>query len=207
MKSYQITSPVKDDEIRRLQLGDTVYISGKAFTCRSKLQRAVFDESFLLPDEFFEYDILIHTGPIILKEQEKYKLVSFMPTSSIRFEKWGARSVKEWGLKVIVGKTTMGEQTANAMREAGCVHLSPRSVSPNLWASCIRIDGVSLYEEMGAIEAPWKLILNELGPFIVDIDARGNRLFETLDQQVHSRLDSEYKKLGIPDDFKYTQLY
>ena len=207
MKEYKLTSPVHDDEIRRLKVGDMVFISGKAFTCRSKLQRAVFDEGMVLPEELLQYDMLIHTGPIILREKEKYKLVSFMPTSSIRFEKWGARSVKEWGLKIIVGKTTMGPQTANAMREEGCVHLSPRSVSPNLWVSSIRVDGVYLYEEMGSIEAPWKLFLDELGPFVVDIDANGNRLFENLNRQVHSRLNQAYKDLRIPDDFTYTKLY
>jgi len=207
MKEYKLTSPVHDDEIRRLKVGDMVFISGKAFTCRSKLQRAVFDEGMVLPEELLQYDMLIHTGPIILREKEKYKLVSFMPTSSIRFEKWGARSVKEWGLKIIVGKTTMGPQTANAMREEGCVHLSPRSVSPNLWVSSIRVDGVYLYEEMGSIEAPWKLFLDELGPFVVDIDANGNRLFENLNRQVHSRLNHAYKDLRIPDDFTYTKLY
>lgn len=207
MKEYKLTSPVDEDEIRKLKVGDMVFISGKAFTCRSKLQRAVFDEGISLPEELSHYDVLIHTGPIILREKDKFQLVSFMPTSSIRFEKWGARTVKEWGLKIIVGKTTMGPQTANAMREAGCVHLTPRSVSPNLWVSSIRVDGVYLYEEMGSIEAPWKLFLNELGPFVVDIDTNGNRLFESLDQQVHSRLEKVYKDLNIPEDFKYTQLY
>ena len=32
-----------------------------------------------------------------------------MPTSSIRFEKWGARSVSEWGLHMIIGKTTSAD--------------------------------------------------------------------------------------------------
>lgn len=207
MKVYRLNSPVQEEEIKRLRSGDIVFVSGRAFTCRSKLQRAVFDEGMTLPEELLQYDMLIHTGPIILKKQENFELVSFMPTSSKRFEKWGARSVKEWGLKVVIGKTTMGEQTANAMCEAGCVHLSPRSVSPNLWVSSIRVDGVYLYEEMGSIEAPWKLFLTELGPFVVDIDTYGNRLFEELNQQVLLHLDTVYEALGIPVDFEYTRLY
>ncbi len=206
MKIYRLNSPISEEEIKKLLVGDIVFISGKAFTCRSKLQRAVFDEGIVLPKDLLQYEILIHTGPIILETEENFDLISFMPTSSIRFEKWGARTVKEWGLKIIIGKTTMGEQTVKAMSESGCVHLSPRSVSPNLWVSSIKVEGVHLFSEMGSIEAPWKLFLNELGPFVVDIDSYGNKLFENLDEQVHSRLDSAYKALGISEDFKYTRL-
>lgn len=207
MEIYRLTSPIHKDQIKKLKIGDLVFVSGKAFTCRSKLQRAVFDEGMTLPEELLDYDVLIHTGPIILRNEETYKLISFMPTSSIRFEKWGARSVKEWGLRVILGKTTMGQQTTEAMCEVGCVHLSPRSVSPNLWVSSIRVDGVCLFDEMGSIEAPWKLFLTELGPFVVDIDTFGNRLFDDLNQEVLKTLNAKYKELGIPEDFDYTWLY
>ena len=66
----------------------------------------------------------------------------------------GARSIKEWGLKIIVGKTTMGDETTKAMIENDCIHVSPRSVSPNIWNKSIKIDQVYLFDEMGSIEAP-----------------------------------------------------
>ena len=118
MAEYHLTSPLKEEEIRKLKIGDTVYLSGNAFTCRSRLQRYIFDEAHTLPFDTTDRNLLIHNGPIIIKEQGRWKLVSFMPTSSIRFEKWGAKSVKEWGLRMIVGKTTMGAETAAAMKEA-----------------------------------------------------------------------------------------
>ena len=207
MKEYHLQAPLQAADINLLRIGDLVYISGKAFTCRSKLQRAVFDEGVPLPAELSGNDILIHVGPIVLKEGDGYRLVSFMPTSSIRFEKWGAKSIKEWGLKVIVGKTTMGEGTTKAMQDFGCVHLSPRSVSPNLWVKSIQIDTVFLHDEMGSIEAPWQLSLHELGPFVVDIDTKGGRLFDKVDESVKERLAEAYKSLAIPADFRYTKLY
>jgi tartrate/fumarate subfamily iron-sulfur-dependent hydro-lyase beta chain len=207
MNEYHLTAPLKQSDIKKLRIGDTVYLSGKAFTCRSKLQRAVFDEGIKLPENLLENDILIHVGPVIRKREGRYKLISFMPTSSVRFEKWGALSIEKWGLKVIVGKTTMGDETAKAMQRFGCVHLSPRSVSPNLWVDSIEIEGVDLFDEMGSIEAPWQLSINELGPFVVDMDTQGGRLFEVLDKEVERNLDKAYKDLGIPEDFKYTKLY
>ena len=117
MAEYHLTAPLTDRDVEQLKIGDTVYISGEAFTCRSRLQKYIFDEGNVLPFSTQNRNILIHNGPIVIKEEGKWKLVSFMPTSSIRFEKWGARSVEQWDLKMIVGKTTMGAKTAQMMKE------------------------------------------------------------------------------------------
>ena len=173
MAEYHLTGPLTDEDVEKLNIGDMVYISGEAFTCRSRLQKYNFDEKNVLPFSTKDRNILIHNGPIVIKENGQWKLVSFMPTSSIRFEKWGAQSVEQWDLKMIVGKTTMGEKTAEMMAKKKCVHVSPRSVSPNLWIDSIEVQDVYLYDELGRIEAAWFFKLNELGPFIVDIDTKG----------------------------------
>jgi len=207
MAEYHLTSPLTDEDVKKLKLGDTVYISGECFTCRSRLQKYIFDEGNVLPFDTKERNILIHNGPIVVKEDGKWRLVSFMPTSSIRFEKWGAKSVSEWNLKMIVGKTTMGEETAKMMKEKKCVHVSPRSVSPNLWIDSIEVQDVYLYDELGRIEAAWFFKMNDLGPFIVDIDCDGNNYFDKLDDKIEERKVAALKKLGIDDSFKFTKLY
>lgn len=207
MAEYHLTSPLTDEDVKKLKLGDTVYISGECFTCRSRLQKYIFDEGNVLPFDTKDRNILIHNGPIVVKENDKWKLVSFMPTSSIRFEKWGAKSVSEWGLKMIVGKTTMGEKTAQMMKEKKCVHVSPRSVSPNLWIDSIEVQDVYLYDELGRIEAAWFFKLNDLGPFIVDIDCEGNNYFDKLDGEIEERKQAALKELGIDDSFEFTKLY
>ena len=207
MAEFHLKAPLSEKEVRRLKIGDTVYISGDVFTCRSRLQRYVFDEGNPLPFATDKRNVLIHNGPIVIKENDAWRLVSFMPTSSIRFEKWGERSVAEWGLRMIVGKTTMGKRTAAAMKRLGCVHVSPRSVSPNLWVDSITVEDVHLLEEMGSIEAAWFFKVNELGPFIVDIDAEGNNYFDQLDESIEQRRQAALKELGIDEDFEFTKLY
>ena len=207
MAEYHLTSPLTDEDVKKLKVGDTVYISGECFTCRSRLQKYIFDEGNKLPFETGDRNILIHNGPIVIKEDGKWKLVSFMPTSSIRFEKWGAKSVSEWNLKMIVGKTTMGEETAKMMKEKKCVHVSPRSVSPNLWIDSIEVEDVYLYDELGRIEAAWFFKLKDLGPFIVDIDAEGNNYFDKLDESIALAKNKALKNLGIDEDYKFTKLY
>lgn len=207
MAEYHLTGPLTDDVVEKLVIGDIVYISGKAFTCRSRLQKYIFDEGNMLPFSTDDRNILIHNGPIVIKENGEWKLVSFMPTSSIRFEKWGAQSVDQWGLKMIVGKTTMGEKTAQMMREKKCVHVSPRSVSPNLWIDSIKVQDVYLYDELGRIEAAWFFELNDLGPFIVDIDSQGRNFFDLLDDKIAENKVAAMKELGLDPHFEYTKLY
>ena len=207
MAEYYLTAPLKDEDVEQLNIGDIVYISGEVFTCRSRLQKYIFDENNTLPFSTAQRNVLIHNGPIVVKEDGKWRLVSFMPTSSIRFEKWGAKSVENWGLKMIIGKTTMGEQTAQMMKEKKGVHASPRSVSPNLWIDSIEVQDVHLYDELGRIEAAWFFKLNQLGPFIVDIDTKGRNLFDQLDQQIANNKDAALRELGIDPDYQFTKLY
>ena len=207
MATYHLTSPLSDEDVKKLKIGDTVYISGKAFTCRSRLQKYIFDEKNTLPFTTEGRNVLIHNGPIVVKENGEWRLVSFMPTSSIRFEKWGAKSVDEWGLKMIVGKTTMGKDTAEMMKKKKCVHVSPRSVSPNLWIDSIKIEDVYLYDELGRIEAAWFFEMKDLGPFIVDIDSEGNNFFDRLDEDIDKRKRKALEELGIDPDYKFTKLY
>ena len=207
MAEYHLTGPLTDSDVEKLRIGDTVYISGEVFTCRSRLQKYIFDEHNTLPFTTDSRNILIHNGPIVIKEDGKWKLMSFMPTSSIRFEKWGAKSVEQWGLKMIVGKTTMGAETAAMMKEKKCVHVSPRSVSPNLWIDSIEVQDVHLYDELGRIEAAWFFKVHELGPFIVDIDTQGNNFFDQLDKQIADNKEKALRELGIDPDYQFTKLY
>ena len=207
MAEYHLTAPLTDFDVEQLNVGDVVYISGECFTCRSRLQKYVFDERRQLEFSLDNRNVLIHNGPIIVKENGKWRLVSFMPTSSIRFEKWGAKSVDEWNLKMIIGKTTMGEQTMKMMQEKKCVHVSPQSVSPNLWIDSIEVQDVHLYDELGRIEACWFFKLNDIGPFIVDIDTKGNNLFDKLDKIIEKRKIEALKSIGVDPEFEYTKLY
>ncbi|MBR3837668.1 MAG: fumarate hydratase C-terminal domain-containing protein [Clostridia bacterium] len=207
MAEYHLNGPLTDADVEQLNVGDIVYISGEVFTCRSRLQKYVFDEKNTLPFSTEGRNILIHNGPIIIKENGKWKLVSFMPTSSIRFEKWGAKSVDQWTLKMIVGKTTMGTETAEMMKAKKCVHVSPRSVSPNLWIDSIEVQDVHLYDELGRIEAAWFFRVKDLGPFIVDIDTKGQNLFDRMDETIAKKKEQALRDLGIDPDYQFTKLY
>jgi L(+)-tartrate dehydratase beta subunit len=208
MATYYLKTPLSEADVTQLKIGDVVYVSGDAFTCRSRLHRWVLDENHPLPQAGQQRDLLIHVGPIVLPQEDgSWKLISFMPTSSIRFEKWGARSVEEWGLRMIIGKTTMGEQTMEMMKKKKCVHVSPQCVSPNAWVENISITDVELFHELGTIEATWHMTVNQLGPFVVDIDCNGNNLYKEHEAEVDANREKVLEELGIGSDYQYTKLY
>ena len=208
MATYYLKTPLTEEDVVQLKIGDVVYVSGEAFTCRSRLHRWVLDEGHPLPNAGQERDLLIHVGPIVLPQEDgSWKLISFMPTSSIRFEKWGARTVDLWGLRMIIGKTTMGEETMEMMKKKKCVHVSPQCVSPNAWVQNINITNVELFDQLGTIEATWSMTVKELGPFVVDIDCEGNNLYKNHEQEVDENRAAALKKLGIEESFEYTKLY
>jgi len=49
--------------------------------------------------------------------------------------------------------------------------------------------------------------VDRLGPFVVDIDTRGNNLFDMLDAVIAANKEKAYAMLNIPEDFEYTKLY
>ena len=98
MTEFNLQIPLKNEDIVKLKIGDLVYFSGEAWTCRSRLQKYVFDEGHAMPFPTEKRNLLIHVGPIIIRDGNRWKLTAFTLTSSHRFEKWGPRAVKEWGL-------------------------------------------------------------------------------------------------------------
>lgn len=192
MAVYDLQIPLSNEDVNELKLGDLIYVSGSIFTCRSRLHKYIFDEKNVLPFATVDRNVLVHAGPVIIKENDMWKLVAFTPTSSLRFEKWGALAVRDWGLKVIIGKTTMGRETAREMEQCCCVHACPLSVSSNLWLDAIEIEDVYLFDELGSIEAAWQMKVNRLGPFLIDIDCRGKNYFDEMDLKIKENMGAAY---------------
>ena len=208
MAVYYLNLPLSEEDAVKLKIGDMVYVTGPVFTCRSMLQKYVLDEGNEMTVDKSKYNMLFHTGPIMkFCEDGKYKMISCMPTSNIRFEKWTPKAIEQWGLRIILGKTSVGPASTEAMKKFKCVHIVPQSVSPNDWIDCITVEDVDRIEELGKTEATWRLQVKNLGPFVVDVDCEGNHLFDKNLDTIKTRQKEAYKKLGIDEDLKYTKLY
>jgi len=206
-ETKNIKLPLSPTEARELKLGDIVTLSGLMFTGRSRLHIRAIEQNIIPPIDFEKINCFFHVGPVMKKTAEQWQVCSIEPTSSIRFERYSPDLVRKLNLRVLVGKTTMGPQTAAALAEVGGVHLSKIGICGNLLTRQVkRVCEVHFLEELGKTEATWVFQVEDFGPFFVDIDAQGNNYFEQIDDGIHDKKRHVYQQLGIDDDYQYTKV-
>ncbi len=199
--------PMSENTARSLKLGEVVTVSGMLFTGRSRMHIRAVEENIFPPIDYERINCFFHVGPVIRKMDGQWEMVSCEPTSSLRFERYGADIVKKFRLRTLIGKTTMGTRTARALREVGGVYLSKIGISGNSLRKQIRkVHGVYFLDELGKTEATWICEVENFGPFFVAIDANGNNYFELLAADVKKRLPEIENELGIPPEYTFTKV-
>ncbi len=199
--------PLGEEVARELTLGTMVTVSGTVFTGRSQFHIRAIEQNLFPPIDFEAVNGFFHVGPVMRKGDEGWEIVSIEPTSSIRFERYGGDVVRKFGLRTLIGKTTMGPNTARALRDVGGVYLSKIGLCGNLLASQVeKVHAVHFLDELGKTEASWVFEIRRMGPFFVAMDANGNNYFENLDAQTRLRMGSINESLGIPPGFHYTNV-
>lgn len=201
-----LTLPLSETDAKALLLGEQVTVSGRLFTGRSCFHIRAIEEGIYPPIDYAAVNCFFHVGPVMRKtDAGAWEVVSCEPTSSIRFERYGADVVRAFKLRTLIGKTTMGHRTAEALREVGGVYLSKIGVSGNALRNQIkRVESVHFIKELGKTEATWIFEVERFGPFFVAIDAHGNNYFEQLDADVTQALPLIEHDLGIPEGYVYT---
>ena len=199
--------PLSAECARALRLGQLVTVSGRLFTGRSLFHIRAVREATFPPLDYGAVNCFFHVGPVMAQEDGPWRVVSAEPTSSIRFERYGAAVVRRFGLRTLIGKTTMGPATVEALREVGGVFLSKIGLCGNQLAKQVtRVVGVHFLEELGKTEATWVLDVDRLGPFFVAIDAYGGSYFRDLERETAERLPQVEEALGVPADFRFTDV-
>jgi tartrate/fumarate subfamily iron-sulfur-dependent hydro-lyase beta chain len=199
--------PLSEAEARRLELGQMVTVTGPVFTGRSLFHIRAIRDNVFPPLDYAAVNGFFHVGPVMRRAGDGWDVVSVEPTSSIRFESYGADVVRKFGLRTLIGKTTMGARTAAALREVGGVYLSKIGICGNRLGKQIRrVREVHFLEELGATEATWVLEVERFGPFFVAIDSEGRNYFEQLAVAVDASMPAVYESLGIREGFSYTEV-
>ena len=200
MATKRLNIPLSEKDARGLNIWDVVYLDGLIYTCRSQFQIRAVEQEILPPIDFQKLNVMLHMGGIMKKVGETWTPASLLCTSSIRFEKLGAQIIKKLGVRAIIGKSTMGDETMKAMKQLGCVHLAWGALIGNILAKKVKkVVDVHHLDELGPLEAIWILEVDDFGPFVVDIDAAGNNLFNRLSADVKLQFKKAYEKYGIID--------
>lgn len=200
MAIYKFKTPISEADIRKLKVNDTLYVSGVMVTARDEAHKKaleLYHEGKKLPVEL-EGGIVFHCGPIVKKEGEKWVAVAAGPTTSTRLEQFEDEFIKDYKVRVIIGKGGMGKRTTDAMKQYGAVYGAFTGGAGVVAAKAIKnVKTVEWLQEMGMPEALWVFEIEEFGPLTIAIDSHGNNLFDVVKKQAEENRPKIYQKLGV----------
>jgi fumarate hydratase, class I len=173
-----LKTPITEEQVRALKVGDLVLLSGRAYTGRDAVHHHLMSHE---PPVDLRGAMLYHCGPVVAKRGDEWTVTAAGPTTSIREEPYQADVITRYGVRAVVGKGGMGAKTLAALKEAGAVYLNAIGGAAQFYARTIKsVDGVSLME-FGTPEAMWHLTVEDF-PAIVTMDAHGNSLHKDVEQ-------------------------
>ena len=170
-KEKILRAPLTEEQVRELQVGDVVLVSGEMYTGRDAVHAYLMKNE---PPVNLQGSVLYHCGPVVLKNGN-FKITAAGPTTSIREEPYQGEIIKRYGVRAVIGKGGMGAKTLAAMKDFGAVYLNAIGGAAQYYAKCIdEVLDVNLLE-FGIPEAMWHLRVTDF-PAIVTMDAHGNSL-------------------------------
>jgi len=199
MAVYHLKTPISEEEIRKLKVNDVLYITGTIVTARDQAHRRAleyFKQGKPLPINL-EGLAVFHCGPVVSKEGEKWVAVAAGPTTSTRMDIFEDEFIKNFKVRVVIGKGGMGKRTTDAMAKYGAVYGAFTGGAAILAAKAIKnVRGVE-WLDLGTPEALWIFEVEDFGPLTVAIDSHGNNLFMDVAKAVEENRKKIYEKLGL----------
>jgi len=185
MKS--ITTPITDDVIRDLKVGDAVNLSGTMVTGRDAAHKWMI-ETFIKKtrepqgDDMQVYEelkkllngsVIYHCGPVVAGlDTKEYKFVAAGPTTSIREEPYQADVMKHFNIKGVIGKGGMGPKTLKGCEETPGVYLHAIGGAASYIAKTVVQVKTVFKMEFGVPEAMWVIEVKDF-PVVVTMDSHG----------------------------------
>ena len=200
MSTFEFRTPVSDEDIMKVHIGDVIYLTGDIVTGRDDVHHRVVIGGKEPPVDL-KGKAVFHAGPIMKRisgdgEPDKYKVISVGPTTSMRMEKAQAEFLEKTGVKIIIGKGGMGPKTTKGCVDNCAIHtIFPGGCAVVAAEEVIDCEGVE-WLDLGMPEAMWKLKCERFGPLIVSIDSYGNNLIE------NNKVDFNAKREKALEDLK-----
>jgi fumarate hydratase class I len=204
----KITTPVSDEAIRDLKVGDSVAISGMMITGRDAAHKWMID-TFIKKtrqpqgDDLQVYEelkkllngsIIYHCGPVVTGLDTKdYKFIAAGPTTSIREEPYQADVMKHFNVKGVIGKGGMGAKTLKGCQETPGVYFHAIGGAASFLAQTVtKVHGV-FKMEFGVPEAMWLIEVKDF-PVVVTMDSHGGSQHAVIDDASKKVLDTLLEK-------------
>ncbi|GAA4835449.1 class I fumarate hydratase [Paenibacillus vulneris] len=180
-----LQTPVTEEQIRQLRVGDVVIINGPMYTGRDALHKYLMDHDAPID---LNGAAIYHCGPVMAKDEAgEWHVKAAGPTTSSREEPYQGTIIKKFGIRMVIGKGGMGAKTLAALQEHGAVYLNAIGGAAQYYAQCFKkVNGVD-FLEFGTPEAMWHLQTEGFAA-IVTMDSHGNSLHAEVDKNSLEKL-------------------
>ena len=171
----RISTPLTDEKVKDLKVGDSILLSGVIYTARDAAHKRLvelLDEGKELPIDIKD-SVIYFVGPSPTKPG--YAIGSAGPTTSYRMDAYSPRLL-ELGLKGMIGKGKRNKDVVDSMIKNTAVYFGAIGGAAALIARSITKCDIVAYEDLGA-EAIRRLEIKDM-PLTVVIDSEGNNLYE-----------------------------
>ncbi|PKL58522.1 MAG: fumarate hydratase, partial [Methanomicrobiales archaeon HGW-Methanomicrobiales-5] len=168
MTEIHLAFPYREKAVRKLRIGDVVYITGEIHTMRDMGYRRALDllsQGARLPADLKE-GALWHCGPVVAVNDGKWQMVSAGSTTSSRFTDLAAALTEQLNIRITLGKGTMGPAAAKAIAKTGSCYLSTTGGCAALYTQQIRQVIAANWLDLGYPEALWSLDVADFGPLM-----------------------------------------
>lgn len=184
-REIRLQSPLTEEQMRSLRVGDVVILSGEMFTGRDAVHAHLMKNA---PPVDLHGAVLYHCGPVMLRQGDEWIVKAAGPTTSIREEPYQADVIRNYGVRCVIGKGGMGPKTLSALKDQGAVYLNGIGGAAQFYARTVdKVLAVHLMQ-FGIPEAMWHLKVSDFVA-IVTMDAHGNSLHADIEQATGRALE------------------
>jgi fumarate hydratase subunit beta len=169
----KLTTPITDEDVEELKIGDHVTITGVIYTARDAAHNRLIqalDAGQELPLDL-KGQLIYYTGPTPTRPGHTAGAVG--PTTSMRMDPFTPRLL-EHGLKACMGKGNRGPEVQEALKQHHAVYLMAVGGAGAMLSQFVRKIEVIAYEDLGTESI--KRLEVENFPAVVMDDCKGRDL-------------------------------
>jgi L(+)-tartrate dehydratase beta subunit len=201
MAHHVLHPPITEAQARQLSVNDTVTLEGTLYGIRDATLIHMFDRGRRARFDLAGHAV-IHTAPSVKKvAADAANPVGYAPicvgtTTSDRMERFTRPLMEQYGVRLVIGKGGLREDSLRAMKTLGGAYLAVVGGAAALETTWVEaIEDVDL-DDLNP-ESLWKFRVKGFGPLVVAMDSHGASLYAQVRSDSQSRRASALARLGV----------
>lgn len=201
MAHHELTMPATEVQVRALRVNDTVTLQHRLFGIRDATQIHMFDRGRTTHFDLRGHAV-IHTAPNVRKVERSdafpagYQPVCVGTTTSDRMERFTRPLMEQYGVRLVVGKGGLRENSAQAFQDLGGAYLAIIGGTAALETTWVEaIEDVDL-DDLNP-ESLWQFRIRNFGPLLVAMDSYGGSLYDGVRHAAQARRAAVLASMGV----------